>query len=215
MPDEMDRRRAQRKLITAGRHARRTCGPDMPPVLFLTDPARVNDPADIAARLPRGWGVVYRHFGAPDREAQAAQLRTVCSQRGLWLLIGNDPELAMQCRADGVHWAARQARRARQWQGRFRLMTAAAHARETLARLVHLPIDAALVSTVFPSASPSAGEAIGPLRLRGLTHRAREAGLAVYALGGVSAENASRVADAAGIAAIGGIIDAFGKTAAE
>ncbi|MFN7056185.1 thiamine phosphate synthase [Hyphomonas sp.] len=192
---------ARRKAARAAREAGRHLPAGLPPAFFLTDPARTPDPAAIAAGLPRGWGVIYRHFGAPDQEAAALELAAACRARGLVLLIGADARLAMQVGADGVHWPSRLAGAARRWAGRFGMQTASAHGRAELARLAGLPVEAALVSAVFPSASPSAGAAMGPLRLRQL---ARLSPVPVYGLGGVNADNARRISGFAGLAAIEG-----------
>lgn len=194
--------RARRKLIAAARLAARRVPAGMPPALFVTDPARTPEPAQIAAGLPKGWGVVYRHFGAPDREAVAAALAALCRRRGLVLLIAADPLLAVKVGADGVHWPFRLQRQIRRWRGRFRLQTLSAHSSGELRAAAQLPVDGALVSAVFPSRSPSAVKAMGALRFRKL---AREAGLTVYALGGVTAENARTVAAVAGFAAVDGM----------
>lgn len=198
---------AQGKLAAAARQARRHLPGGLPPVLFLTDPARTPDPVKVAARLPRGWGVIYRHFGAADRVATARQLAAVARRRGLVLLIAADPQLAKQAGADGVHWPFAQRGEARKWRDRFRLMSVSAHMPRELRALPPGLFDAALVSTVFPSASPSARAPLGALKLRRL---ARMAQLPVYALGGVTAGNAARIAKAAGLAAIEGIVDGFG-----
>ncbi|HEY2177706.1 MAG TPA: thiamine phosphate synthase, partial [Caulobacteraceae bacterium] len=68
--------RATRRL--AGRRGR---GRSLPPLLFFTDPSRTPDPAGIAERLPRGAGVVYRAFGAPDALAVGRRLAAVCRRR--------------------------------------------------------------------------------------------------------------------------------------
>lgn len=198
---------ARRKFRSAARRATRAVGPGLPPVLFLTDPARTPDPAAIAARLPQGWGVVYRHFGAEDRAKTAARLREITLRRRQVLLISADPALARTIGADGVHWPERCVRRLRGRDLAFSFVTASAHGRAAIARAAARGIDAVLMSAVFPSASPSAGDAIGPARLRALAARAS---IPVYALGGVTADTAGRVAGAAGLAAIGGLDAAFG-----
>lgn len=206
MSDEAQSRN-QRKLRAAARQASAIFPTHLPPVFFLTDPDRTPDPASIAAHLPAGWGVIYRHFGSEARHRQARTLARICRHRGLTLLIAADPALAMAVGADGVHWPEAKAGEARKWAGQFTLMTASAHSRAGLARLAHLPVDAALRSTVFPSASASAGPAIGPTRFR---NAARQADLPVYALGGVSADTAARVSGVSGLAAIEGMAAAFG-----
>jgi thiamine-phosphate pyrophosphorylase len=87
-------------------------------------------------------------------------------------------------------------------------VTTAAHSLRAARRARAAGADAAVVSAVFPSRSPSAGAPMGPLRLAAL---ARAAGLPVYALGGVNEATARRLKDLplAGLAAV----DAFGTRA--
>lgn len=207
MSDEAQSRK-QRKLRAAARLASVILPVHLPPVLFLTDPRRTPNPAATAASLPPGWGVVYRHFGDEARYRKAEELAVVCRRRNLALLIAADPDLAMAVGADGVHWPESRAGEARRWAGRFTLMTASAHSRAGLSQLERLPLDAVLRSTVFPSASASAGPAMESIRFRFATQRAA---LPVYALGGVSAETVSRIAGVSGLAAIDGVSEAFGS----
>ena len=82
-------------------------------------------------------------------------------------------------------------------------MTASAHSPAELRAVGGFPIDAALVSAIFPSASPSAGKPIGALNFRRL---ARSAPCPVYALGGINGGNAAEVAPFAGLAAVDGLM---------
>jgi thiamine-phosphate pyrophosphorylase len=175
----------------------------LPALLFFTDPARTPDPEAVAARLPRGAGVVYRHFGAPDGEAQARRLLAIARERGLKLLVGQDAALARRIGADGVHLPERLAHRAaalKRANPRW-IVTSAAH---SLAAARASQADAVVLSVAFPSRSPSAGAALGPIRLAA---RVRAAGRPAYALGGVNMKTARRLSDAGlvGLAAV----DAF------
>lgn len=152
----------------------------LPPLLFFTDPQRVRDPACIAARLPRGSGVVYRSFGAANALLLARKLARICRRRGLILLIGADAELARRCGADGVHVPERLVQKsAKPAHG---LITAAAHGPRALQRARRSGADAAILSPVFASRSASAKTPLGQRRAAAL---ARSAGLPVYALGGI------------------------------
>jgi thiamine-phosphate pyrophosphorylase len=175
----------------------------LPALLFFTDPRRTPDPEAIAAGLPRGSAIVYRHFGAPDAEAQARRLRDIARSRGLKLLIGLDIPLAIQIGADGVHLPERIAHRAGavrrahpQW-----LVTSAAH---SLAAARRGEADAVVISVAFPSKSASAGAALGPIRLAA---RVRAAGRPAYALGGINSKTARRLLDTGliGLAAVDGL----------
>ncbi len=186
--------------------ARAAPGKALPPLMFFTDPARTPDPEAVARRLPRGSAVVYRAFGAPDALARARRLRTVCAERGLVLLVGADAGLAAAARAHGVHLPERSAHRAGALK-RSRpgwIVTAAAHGEAAARRAARFGADAAIVSPAFPSRSRSAGRPLGPRRLARI---AANAGLPVYALGGVTNQNARRLLDAgvAGVAAVDGL----------
>jgi len=93
-----------RRLRAAARQARRAIGPELPPVLVFTDPQRSAHPLDLARAMPLGWGLVYRHFGAPDRFEIAAELAKAARIGRFFLLIGADPHLAKCVGANGVHW---------------------------------------------------------------------------------------------------------------
>jgi thiamine-phosphate pyrophosphorylase len=197
---------ARRKLMRAARLARPPRG--LPPAWFMTDPARTPDPAPIAARLPHGWGVIFRPFGASDRIEVGRRLAAACRRRGLVLLVAGDAPLARRLHAAGVHSPERML----VGRSSTEAATASAHSRRALGLAMRCGAQAAILSTVFPSRSSSAGRAMGALRFRLL---ARGAPLPVYALGGVGPANAARIfavggKRAAGFAAIEAILEAFG-----
>jgi thiamine-phosphate pyrophosphorylase len=178
----------------------------LPPLLFVTDPARTPDPARIAGRLPRGAGVVFRAFGAPDALAHARQLAGIARRRGLILLVGADEKLARAAGAQGLHLPERMVARAPMLRARHPgwLITAAAHSPAAIRKAARAGADAVLLSTVFESRSSSAGRPLGPVRLAAM---ARGAPLPVYALGGVDMKNARRLG-ASGVIGIAAV-DAF------
>jgi thiamine-phosphate pyrophosphorylase len=183
----------------------------LPPLLFFTDPERTPDPLTITARLPRDAAVVFRAFGHADAEAMARDLAMMAREARVTLLIGLDAELAERCGAQGVHLPERAlgegpALRVRHpsW-----ILTGAVHGAEGLATARAANLDAAILSPVFASRSPSAGPALGVARFAKL---AAGAGLPVYALGGITATTAPGLAGsgAVGLAAIDGVVEAFG-----
>src|SRR5262245_21883770 len=107
----------RRKLLAAARLAKPASarnGRALPRAFFLTDQDRTKNLLAILPRLPRGWGVIYRHFGAPNRFVVGRELARACRQRGLFLLVSADPCLAQRIRADGVHWPEARLRGVRQ-----------------------------------------------------------------------------------------------------
>lgn len=178
----------------------------MPPLLFLTDPERTPVPEAIAETLPAGAGVVFRAFGAADAVERGRLLAAIARARGLTLLAGADPALAEACGAHGLHLPERAIADLPSLKAAHPgwLFTAAAHSAEALDRAARTGADAALVSPVFPSASPSAGAPLGVERFTGLV---KAAGLPVYALGGVDSKTAPRLlaTGAVGLAVVSGL----------
>jgi len=177
----------------------------LPALALMTDARRLPDPGPAAARLPAGSLVIFRHYEAPDRRAKLAALARICRRRRLRLLVAGDIGLARAARAVGVHLPEALVPR-----GRIRrprpgwLVTAAAHSAVALQRARAAGVDAVLLAPVFPTRSHPGAPALGPLRFARLARASR---LPVYALGGIDAGNARRLAGcgAVGVAAIGAL----------
>ncbi len=172
----------------------------------MSDFARLVDPGPLLGALPAGAIVLYRNYESRGvREARA--LKSLCRRHGLLLIVAEDPWLARQAEADGLHLSERTARQS----GRARtakmrpggLLTIAAHSPAGLIRAAALGADAALLSPVFETKSHPGAAGLGILKF---VAWGRRAPLPVYALGGINAGNASRLthSGAAGIAGIGG-----------
>jgi len=175
----------------------------LPGLLFFTDPGRVSNPEAVAERLPAGSGIVFRAFGAEDAVGQGRRLRAIADARGLLLLAGAHPSLAEGIGADGVHMPeARVAElpRLRAEHARW-LITVAAHDVVAVQAGQRAGADAIVVSPVFASNSPSAGE---PLGIEGLKALVAATDLPVYALGGVRARTVTQLIGSGivGIAAV-------------
>ncbi len=202
---------AGRLNLAAGAHR-------FPPLILMTDEDRLPDPVAVLAHgasgLPPGSAVLLRHYGSPERARIGEALAGVCRSRGLGLIVAADARLAGRLGARGLHipsWLAARdsglARRGvRQWRRRpGRYVTAAAHDRREMARALALGADALIAAPVFATESHPGVRPLGALRLAAL---AAAAPVPVYALGGITASNAARLAPAgaAGIAGIGGVV---------
>ena len=174
------------------------------PLIFMTDPERVPDVVAAAQKLPRGTAIIYRHFGSAHKFVDAEALRHVTFERGQQLLIGADPDLAIEVGADGVHFR-RDAkvelptlwrRRCPDW-----LISMAGIKSGNYAGDLSV-LDGLLISSVFPSQSPSAGE---PMGIQEFTDKARKLPVPAFALGGINKDTAPKLlgSGAAGIAGIG------------
>ena len=178
----------------------------LPHLWLMTDPDRLPDPVRTARTLPRGSGIIYRSFGRPQALAEALALADLAKRRGLTLLIGADASLAIKVGADGVHLPERMIGHAKRIRARHPnwIITTAAHSPRAIAKAARLGLDAALVSPVFVSQSPSAGRPLGQTRVAEWVYRAK---LPIIALGGIGHKNARLLVGTGvwGIAAIDGL----------
>lgn len=124
------------------------------------------------ARLPRGSGVIFRHYdvAAPERAGLLRRVRAATRRRGLLLVIAGQ---AHGIRGDGVH--------NRRGAG---LLTAAAHGRAQLVAARRRGAQLVFVSPVFATRSHPGGRTLGQVRFGLLI---RGAGVPVAALGGMTA----------------------------
>ena len=164
----------------------------------------MDDVPAIVRRLPKGCAVIYRHFGNPT---QAKDLRKLTAEEGRQFLIGNDPELAEDVGADGVHFSRdAELRGPIKWRAKrpdWIITMAGLKSGAYLAPLDSL--DALFISSIFASRSPSSGPPIGVAALK---DRAARLPVPIFALGGIDAGTAPNAlgAGAAGLAAIEGLI---------
>lgn len=152
------------------------------PALWLISDARNDAGLERAlAALPRGSGLIYRHYhlDGPERLARFRALRRVAKAWGHVAVLADSALTAREWGADGVYGAPRSLypRRA----GLLHLATA--HDMAELGLAARLGADAALLSPVFPTATHPGGGTLGAVRFRLL---ARQAALPVIALGGMT-----------------------------
>lgn len=154
----------------------------------------------MASRLPDGIGVIIRHFGQADAIEDAFDIVSDCQRAGRVVLIGADPDLALEAGADGVHWPFRmRGHLKRRYQSPGLLHTMSVHSPAELRAARALPVDALIFSTVFPSESPSASRPIGLSRF---ASAASNSPVPLFALGGITAANAEKTAQFGGFASV-------------
>jgi thiamine-phosphate pyrophosphorylase len=185
----------------------------LPFLYYFTDEAHIADPAPCLDQLPAGAGVVFRHYGAPDRLALGKRVRRACGNLGLAFFFAGDAHTGAEMDADGVHLAEHAvphaaltiylARRA----GRF--VTAAAHSPVAIRRACRMGVDGIFLAPVFPTGSHPGGAVVGHTRFTAWT---RDCAVPAFALGGID-ENTGRKligSRCAGLAGISGILKAGG-----
>lgn len=173
------------------------------PRLWLLSDAR-NDAALLRAlaRLPRGSGVIFRHYHLPpvQRRARFDAVRRACRALGLVAVLAGTAAVARRWGADGAYGpGGRIGRRC----GGLRLGTA--HSLREIARAARDGADAVLLSPVHPTRSHPGGAALGPVRFAVL---ARQSLVPVIALGGMTRRRAARL-PVHGWAAIDGLSGAI------
>lgn len=169
------------------------------PTLWLITDARNDAELDAAlARLPRGSGVVFRHYhlGPEARRARFAQVRRWARQRGLIVVLAGPAALARRWRAGGIYGAPHALRGA----GGF-LRVATVHGLRELAAAHRARADVVFVSPVHSTRSHPGAAPIGPVRARLLAAWAQ---VPVVMLGGMDAQRGRAVAPH-GWAAIDGL----------
>lgn len=152
--------------------ARRSGRPAALPRLWLMTDERLGDGLwDALARLPRGSGVVFRHYGLSpgDRRALLTRVVTIARARRL-VLVGSGID-----GPDGTHHGRR----------RGRLLTQPVHDRREAVAAIRQGADAVFVSPVFATRSHVGARALGRVKL-GLMIRGLP--MPVIALGGMHAQ---------------------------
>ena len=174
----------------------------------MTDPQRIANPVKAAQNLPRGAAIIYRHYGADNAFDTAQKLRQVTFERDQQFLIGHDPKLALRTGADGVHFRRDEGIVAPTlWRTRcpdWVISMAGLKAEQNYSGDLNI-LDGLLISSIFYSKSPSAGNPIGVENLKSIC---KNLDVPIFALGGVSNRTATSLigSGAAGLAGIDGLL---------
>jgi len=157
-----------------------------PPRLWLmTDERQGAGLWDSLERLPRGSGVVFRHYALAPRERRAlfARVRRVARRRRLVLLLADSPARAAAWSADGSHG------RGHRGSGPG-LRTAPVHGLAEIRDAERGGADLLFLAPVFATRSHPGAPTLGPLRFGLLARQARRP---VIALGGMDRRAARRL----------------------
>jgi thiamine-phosphate pyrophosphorylase len=132
-------------------------------------------------RLPRGAGVVFRHYGLPrsQRRALFERVSLLARKRGLLLLVAGPAMGERSWQANGVHGARGGG-----------LRSEPVHDLKQIRAAERGGADLLFLSPVFGTRSHPGARPLGPLRFALL---ARQTPLPVIALGGVDREGARRL----------------------
>lgn len=176
--------------------------PSLPPIWLVSDKRNDAVLERILFSLPRGSGLIFRHYHlAPaERRARFEALRRFARARGHLVVLAGTRREAARWRADGNYCAPAGApggRTARHGGprpppargNRIELLTA--HSLKEIGRAAKA--DAILLSPVFPTRSHPGAPVLGPIRFRLLAQKARPP---VIALGGMTPRRAAALGTA-------------------
>ena len=169
---------------------------NLPSTLFLTDTDRTPDAVKVIRGLPRGSGVIYRHYGIQGRAKLAKDLSLLCRQLHIFFIVANDWRLAISVNANGVHlpeYAVRNWHKFQVRNPRF-LVTCAAHSQRSIWNAIHAGVDAVLVSPVFTTDSHQKNNPLGLIKF---SNMCRISPIPIYALGGITGHNVRRIQNSA------------------
>lgn len=159
--------------------------PQSPPRLWLFTDERVDDDAliDAISRLPRGSGIVFRHYrlASAERRALFRRIGLLARRRSLVLLLAGGRSFDR-----GTHGHHNPINRFHS----IGFTTHAAHSAREIARANRRDTDIIFLSPAFPTRSHPEAPAIGPMRFAAL---ARLSLCPVIALGGMNAKRFRRL----------------------
>jgi thiamine-phosphate pyrophosphorylase len=184
---------------------------DALPALWLMTDERIDerDLVQAVARLPRGAGIIFRHYRIPSaaRRALFERVRTIARARRLVLLLAGSAKQAAAWQADGWHGAARA------MSVRPMIRSAPVHSLPQIRRAERTGADILFLSPVFPTRSHAGAPTLGRVRFADLARQARQP---VIALGGMTAARARSLCRAGihGWAAIDALSGSSGRARA-
>lgn len=186
----------------------------LPNLWLFSDERAQSGLAQLAALLPPGSGIIFRHdaLASGPRWRLLRRLMRTARARGLVVLLAGEPDMAWRWGADGVHLRQRDADRTKQARRLGLLVTMPVHDGREARGARRAGADAVFISPLYPTRSHPGARALGPaawLRL------ARLSGAQPVALGGMTESRRRALNRASGIGAGWAAIDAWDEKAAK
>jgi len=157
----------------------------LPRLWMMTDERQGDGLFDAVKRLPKGAGLVFRHYSLSYRTRRRlfARVMAAARRRRIVVIVGGEPQLAKAWGADGSHGPGGKA-------SHGLLRTAPVHNVKELRAAERAGADLVFASPVFPTRSHSDAQTLGPT---GLGLILRTAHVPVVALGGMNPKHAARL----------------------
>lgn len=192
--------------------ARHPLSPELPKRWLFSDERLEPGIAELAALLPPGSGIVFRHDSlAPGaRWRLLRRLMRIARARELTVLLAGPPATARRWGADGVHLRQRGAKHARQAHRLGLLLTMPVHDANEARRGRKAGADGVFISPLHPTRSHPGAPALSRAAWLKL---ARLSGAQAIALGGMTAARARALSRASRIKPGWAAIDAWEEKA--
>lgn len=158
--------------------------PPLPPIWLISDARNDHLLERTLARLPRGSGLIYRHYHLPpaERRARFKVLHRIARRFGHCVVLSGSAREAHAWKAEGAYGAAEKLA-----SGPVTLRLVTVHSLRELAAAHRARADAVLLSPVFPTRSHPGAASLGRVRFHLLAARS---GVPVIALGGMTVHRA-------------------------
>lgn len=158
-------------------------GTPLPKLWLMTDERQGGHLWLALKGLPRGSGVIVRHYGLEKkaRRALIERIRKIARARRLTLIVAGSAKMAHAARTDGFH------KRSPHIGPRTLLRTVAVHTLTELRLAEHIGADLVFLSPAFATESHPDAKPLGRSRF---TKLARASHIPVIALGGMNAQRA-------------------------
>ncbi|MEQ1547098.1 MAG: thiamine phosphate synthase [Chakrabartia sp.] len=160
---------------------RKRHSPPLPTLWLMTDERMGNGLLPSVAALPKGSGIIFRHYSLPAKARRAlfVQVQRIAKRQRHILILAGDSKTARAWKADGAH--------GKYCADKRMLQTRAVHSIRERITAERAGADLMLVSPLFVTASHRGAKGIGRI---GFGFMARNAKTRVIALGGMTAHRA-------------------------
>ena len=160
---------------------RKRHSPPLPTLWLMTDERMGDALLPSAAALPKGSGIIFRHYSLPTKARRAlfVQVQRIAKRQRHILILADDSKTARAWKADGAHGKC--------LTGKKMLKTRAVHSIRERIAAERAGADLMLVSPLFATTSHHGAKGIGRI---GFGFMTRNAKIRVIALGGMTARRA-------------------------
>lgn len=161
------------------------CKNKLPDIILITDISKLKNPINIISKIPRKSIIIIRDYNIKNRKKYIKKILQKAKYYKHFTLIANDPVLAKETKADGIHLPEYSIHRAAKYRKFFpsKIITASCHSLKSANKAYINKVNAILFSPIFPTSSHPK---IKKFNLNNIRKIIKKINIPVYALGGVN-----------------------------